>query len=99
MENAMHNKNKMSCEYLEHVVLNVDPVVQVIHPLLQVSVSNPCLTKRCSHLCVLAPEQMSVCKCPSQLLMDEDGLTCSKPKDSSFILFLSPSAIRQVDGS
>ncbi|XP_073717280.1 vitellogenin receptor Yl [Misgurnus anguillicaudatus] len=70
--------------------------LKVIHALLQVSVSNPCLTKRCSHLCVLAPEQMSACKCPSPLLLEEDGLTCSKPKDSSFILFLSPSAITQV---
>ncbi|XP_051551957.1 low-density lipoprotein receptor-related protein 2-like [Myxocyprinus asiaticus] len=70
--------------------------LKVIHPLLQHSVSNPCASKRCSHLCVLAPGLKGVCKCPYQLLLDEDELTCSKPKDSSFLLFLSPTAITQI---
>lgn len=72
--------------------------LQVTHPLLQASVSNPCVSKRCSHLCVLAPGLKSVCKCPSQFLLDKDGHTCSTSKDSSFILFLSHHAITQVDG-
>ncbi|XP_051537274.1 low-density lipoprotein receptor-related protein 2-like [Myxocyprinus asiaticus] len=70
--------------------------LKVIHPLLQVNVSNPCASKRCSHLCVLAPGLKGVCKCPSRLLLDEDELACSKPKDSSFLLFLSPTAITQI---
>ncbi|XP_057176293.1 very low-density lipoprotein receptor isoform X3 [Triplophysa rosa] len=70
--------------------------LKVTHPLLQAIVSNPCVSKRCSHLCVLAPGLKSVCKCPSQFLLDKDGHTCSKSKDSSFVLFLSPNAITQV---
>jgi len=70
--------------------------LQVIHALFQVGVSNPCASQHCSHLCVLAPGLKAVCKCPSQLMLDEDGLTCSKPRDSSFLLFLSPAAVTQV---
>nr|XP_021327248.1 low-density lipoprotein receptor-related protein 2 [Danio rerio]XP_021329685.1 low-density lipoprotein receptor-related protein 2 [Danio rerio]XP_021332074.1 low-density lipoprotein receptor-related protein 2 [Danio rerio] len=70
--------------------------LKVIHGLLQEDVSNPCESQGCSHLCVLAPGLKAVCKCSTQFLLDEDGLTCSKPKDSSFLLFLSPAAVTQV---
>ncbi|XP_056110763.1 very low-density lipoprotein receptor [Rhinichthys klamathensis goyatoka] len=70
--------------------------LKVIHALFQVGVSNPCASQLCSHLCVLAPGLKAVCKCPSQLMLDEDRLTCSKPKDSSFLLFLSPAAVTQI---
>ncbi|XP_039514603.1 low-density lipoprotein receptor-like isoform X1 [Pimephales promelas] len=70
--------------------------LKVIHALFQVGVSNPCASQHCSHLCVLAPGLKAVCKCPSQLMLDEDGLTCSKPRDSSFLLFLSPAAVTQL---
>uniref|UniRef100_A0A672MN42 Low-density lipoprotein receptor-related protein 2-like n=1 Tax=Sinocyclocheilus grahami TaxID=75366 RepID=A0A672MN42_SINGR len=68
----------------------------VIHALFQVGIPNPCASQHCSHLCVLSPGLKAVCKCPSQLLLDEDGLTCSKHKDSSFLLFLSPTAVTQI---
>uniref|UniRef100_A0A673HKD7 EGF-like domain-containing protein n=1 Tax=Sinocyclocheilus rhinocerous TaxID=307959 RepID=A0A673HKD7_9TELE len=70
--------------------------LKVIHALFQVGVSNPCASQHCSHLCVLSPGLKAVCKCPSQFLLDEDGLTCTKPKDLSFLLFLSPTAITQI---
>uniref|UniRef100_A0A671M3I7 Very low-density lipoprotein receptor-like n=1 Tax=Sinocyclocheilus anshuiensis TaxID=1608454 RepID=A0A671M3I7_9TELE len=70
--------------------------LKVIHALFQVGVSNPCASQHCSHLCVLSPGLKAVCKCPSQFLLGEDGLTCTKPKDSSFLLFLSPTAITQI---
>ncbi|XP_043096703.1 low-density lipoprotein receptor-related protein 2 isoform X2 [Puntigrus tetrazona] len=70
--------------------------LKVIHGLFQVGVPNPCASQRCSHLCVLSPGMKAVCKCPSQLLLDEDGLSCSKHKDLSFLLFLSPAAVTQV---
>ncbi|XP_028852438.1 low-density lipoprotein receptor [Denticeps clupeoides] len=70
--------------------------LKVIHPLLQPSMQNPCGKVHCSHLCVLAPGLKAECKCPSYLLLDEDGLTCSKPKYVSFILLLSPVAITKV---
>ncbi|KAF4113838.1 low-density lipoprotein receptor-related protein 1 [Onychostoma macrolepis] len=70
--------------------------LKVIHALFQVGVPNPCASQHCSHLCVLSPGLKAVCKCPSQLLPDEDGLTCSKHKDSSFLLFLSPAAVTQI---
>ncbi|XP_026096253.1 very low-density lipoprotein receptor isoform X2 [Carassius auratus] len=69
--------------------------LKVIHALVQVGVSNPCASQHCSHLCVLSRGLKAVCKCPSQLLLDEDGLTCSKFKDASFLLFLSPTAVTQ----
>uniref|UniRef100_A0A672JZX3 Low-density lipoprotein receptor related-protein 13 n=1 Tax=Sinocyclocheilus grahami TaxID=75366 RepID=A0A672JZX3_SINGR len=70
--------------------------LKVIHALFQVGVSNPCASQHCSYLCVLSPGLKAVCKCPSRFLLDEDGLTCTKPKDSSFLLFLSPTAITQT---
>uniref|UniRef100_A0A671QIE3 Low-density lipoprotein receptor-related protein 2-like n=1 Tax=Sinocyclocheilus anshuiensis TaxID=1608454 RepID=A0A671QIE3_9TELE len=70
--------------------------LKVIHALFQVGIPNPCASQHCSHLCVLSPGLKAVCKCPSQLLLDKDGLTCSKHKDSSFLLFLSPTAVTQI---
>ncbi|KAK1806301.1 hypothetical protein P4O66_000176 [Electrophorus voltai] len=60
------------------------------------SVENPCVSTRCSHQCVLAPGLRGVCKCPSLLELDQDGLACSKPDDSAFLLLLTPTAISQV---
>ncbi|XP_060763950.1 very low-density lipoprotein receptor [Neoarius graeffei] len=68
----------------------------VIHALLQPGVENPCASKRCSHMCVLAPGLSAVCKCPSQFLLDDNGLTCSKPEDSTFLWFILPTSILQV---
>ncbi|XP_030647556.1 low-density lipoprotein receptor-related protein 4 [Chanos chanos] len=68
----------------------------VVHPVLQVSMENPCETRACSHLCVLAPGPESVCKCPPHLQLDEDGLNCSKPMDDSFILLLSGTGFTQI---
>ncbi|XP_023147773.1 very low-density lipoprotein receptor isoform X3 [Amphiprion ocellaris] len=51
--------------------------VKIIHPMLQMSTENPCNMVDCSHLCVLAPGPSAVCKCPSGLLLAEDGMTCS----------------------
>ncbi|XP_059405500.1 low-density lipoprotein receptor-related protein 2 isoform X3 [Carassius carassius] len=70
--------------------------LKVIHALVQVGVSNPCANQHCSHLCVLSLGLKAMCKCPPQLLLDEDGLTCSKFKDASFLLFLSPTAVTQI---
>lgn len=70
-------------------------LLQIIHPLLQTSVHNPC-AKKCSHMCVLAPGPRAVCKCPFGLLLAEDGLTCSSRLDSEFLLLLSPSSVTKV---
>ncbi|KAF7654632.1 hypothetical protein LDENG_00066940 [Lucifuga dentata] len=70
--------------------------VKVIHPLLQMSAESPCDKMDCSHFCVLAPGPRAVCKCPSGLLLAEDGLTCSSLVSSAFLLMLSPSTITQV---
>uniref|UniRef100_A0A4W4DUT5 EGF-like domain-containing protein n=1 Tax=Electrophorus electricus TaxID=8005 RepID=A0A4W4DUT5_ELEEL len=63
---------------------------QVVRALSQSSVENPCVLTRCSHQCVLAPGLRGVCKCPSLLELDQDGLACSKPDDSAFLLLLTP---------
>ncbi|KAG7318702.1 hypothetical protein KOW79_018457 [Hemibagrus wyckioides] len=69
--------------------------LKVMHALLQPSAENPCVLKRCSHLCVLAPGQSAVCKCPSQLLLDDEQ-TCSKPGDATFLMLMSNTSISQV---
>ncbi|XP_076854879.1 uncharacterized protein lrp13 [Brachyhypopomus gauderio] len=72
--------------------------VKVVHASLQSSIENPCMSTPCSHLCVLAPGQevRGVCKCPAALKLDQDGLTCSEPDDSTFLLLLTPTAVSQV---
>ncbi|CAL8297111.1 unnamed protein product [Gadus morhua 'NCC'] len=70
--------------------------VKIIHSLLQMGAENPCEKTHCSHLCVLAPGFKAVCKCPSGLLLAEDGFTCSKLKNSAFLLLLSPSTVTRI---
>ncbi|KAJ3604609.1 hypothetical protein NHX12_029349 [Muraenolepis orangiensis] len=70
--------------------------VKIIHSLLQMGAENPCEKTPCSHLCVLAPGLKAVCKCPSGLLLAEDGFTCSKLRNSAFMLLLSPSTVTQI---
>ncbi|XP_023147772.2 very low-density lipoprotein receptor isoform X2 [Amphiprion ocellaris] len=70
--------------------------VKIIHPMLQMSTENPCNMVDCSHLCVLAPGPSAVCKCPSGLLLAEDGMTCSSLRNSAFLLLLSPSTVTQI---
>lgn len=78
------------------VLTDVLSVPQVIHPLLQVRADGPCEKLACTHLCVLAPGPRGVCKCPSGLLLADDGLTCSNLVNSAFLLLLSPSTVTQV---
>ncbi|KAM9744181.1 low-density lipoprotein receptor-related protein 2 [Menidia menidia] len=70
--------------------------VKIIHPILQMDTGSPCKKMSCSHMCVLAPRRKAVCKCPSGLLLAEDGLTCSTLVASTFLLFLSPSTVTQI---
>ncbi|XP_055018140.1 low-density lipoprotein receptor-related protein 4 isoform X1 [Boleophthalmus pectinirostris] len=70
--------------------------VKVMHPLLQTSTEEPCEDKGCSHLCVLAPGPRAVCKCPSGLLLSEDGLTCSSSVNTALLLMLAPSTVTQI---
>ncbi|XP_052317282.1 low-density lipoprotein receptor-related protein 2-like isoform X2 [Oncorhynchus keta] len=70
--------------------------LKIIHPLLQTSNERPCENLRCSHLCVLGPGPKGVCKCPSGLLLAEDGLTCSNLVNSAFLLVLSPTVVTQI---
>ncbi|KAA8592929.1 hypothetical protein FQN60_018384, partial [Etheostoma spectabile] len=70
--------------------------VKVIHPLLQMGIDSPCEKMDCSHMCVLAPGPKAVCKCPSSLLLAEDGMTCSSLVNSAFLLMLSPSTVTQI---
>ncbi|XP_070760898.1 very low-density lipoprotein receptor [Enoplosus armatus] len=70
--------------------------VKIIHPLLQMGIESPCEKMDCSHMCVLAPGPKAVCKCPSGLLLAEDGLTCSGLVNSGFLLMLSPSSVTQI---
>ncbi|XP_073321660.1 vitellogenin receptor Yl isoform X2 [Pagrus major] len=70
--------------------------VKIIHPLLQMATDSPCEKMKCSHMCVLAPGPKAVCKCPSGLLLADDGLTCSSLVNSAFLLMLSPSTVTQI---
>ncbi|KAK7933606.1 hypothetical protein WMY93_004502 [Mugilogobius chulae] len=42
------------------------------------------------------PGARAVCKCPSGLLLSEDGLTCSSSVNAAFLLMLAPSAVTQI---
>ncbi|CAF0957368.1 unnamed protein product [Adineta ricciae] len=54
--------------------------VRIYHSLKQIqSVSNPCSTANCSHLCVLKPLNQYQCLCPLDTEMLEDSQTCSAP--------------------
>ncbi|KAL7839110.1 hypothetical protein SRHO_G00257680 [Serrasalmus rhombeus] len=44
----------------------------------------------------LGLKESGVCKCPSELVLDEGGLVCHEPKDRTFLLLLSPTAVTQV---
>ncbi|XP_029999002.1 prolow-density lipoprotein receptor-related protein 1 [Sphaeramia orbicularis] len=70
--------------------------LKIIHPQLQMEAENPCEKRDCSHLCSLAPGPTAVCKCPSGLLLAEDGLTCSSLVNSAFLLMQSSSTITQI---
>ncbi|XP_037115763.1 very low-density lipoprotein receptor [Syngnathus acus] len=69
--------------------------IKIIHPILQQRRNNPCKID-CSHLCVLAPGLKAVCKCPSNLILAEDGLTCTNLIDTAFLLLLSPSTVTKI---
>ncbi|XP_046717128.1 low-density lipoprotein receptor-related protein 2 isoform X9 [Silurus meridionalis] len=71
--------------------------LKIVHPLIQYKVPNPCERLRCSHMCVLSPEGSASCRCPTGLLLAEDGFTCSPPvNSSSFLLLLSPTRLTKV---
>ncbi|XP_018613772.2 low-density lipoprotein receptor-related protein 2 [Scleropages formosus] len=70
--------------------------LKIVHSLLQKDIPNPCAILQCSYLCVLALGPRGVCRCPSGQLLAEDGLTCLTPKDSPFILLLSPTSVTQL---
>ncbi|XP_077417010.1 vitellogenin receptor Yl [Vanacampus margaritifer] len=69
--------------------------VKIVHQILQQSYKNPCKMD-CSHMCVLAPGLKAVCKCPSDLLLADDGLTCTNFVDTAFLLMLSPSTVTKI---
>uniref|UniRef100_A0AAQ5ZPW7 EGF-like domain-containing protein n=1 Tax=Amphiprion ocellaris TaxID=80972 RepID=A0AAQ5ZPW7_AMPOC len=85
--------------------------LKLMHTLSQPAVSNPCDQLRCTHLCLLAPAGKSrsgapgspagrgpnaVCRCPKGLLLSKDNMTCSQPRESSFVLLLSHRMIYQI---
>lgn len=74
----------------------VPPTLQVIHPVLQTGPEELCQQKACSHMCVLAPGPVAVCRCPDGLFLAEDGLSCSSQKGDAFLLMLSPSNVTKV---
>ncbi|XP_026029956.1 low-density lipoprotein receptor-related protein 2 isoform X4 [Astatotilapia calliptera] len=73
--------------------------LKLMHALSQPAVPSPCDHLRCSHICLLAPPvtgRSAVCRCPKGLLLSKDNITCSRPRDSSFILLLSQNTIYQI---
>uniref|UniRef100_A0A8C6LCL6 Si:dkey-88l16.3 n=1 Tax=Nothobranchius furzeri TaxID=105023 RepID=A0A8C6LCL6_NOTFU len=86
--------------------------LKLMHALSQPAASSPCELIRCSHLCLLAPPvpgqsgpagspaapvtNAAVCRCPKGLLLAEDRMTCSLPKESAFILLLFRDSVHQI---
>ncbi|XP_059081389.1 low-density lipoprotein receptor-like [Tigriopus californicus] len=56
----------------------IEPMgLTLYHPLLEPrSGMNPCSASFCSHLCLLTPNQGSVCHCPGGMALAKDGVTC-----------------------
>uniref|UniRef100_A0A3P8RU71 Si:dkey-88l16.3 n=1 Tax=Amphiprion percula TaxID=161767 RepID=A0A3P8RU71_AMPPE len=67
--------------------------LKLMHTLSQPAVSNPCDQLRCTHLCLLAPAGKSR---SGGLLLSKDNMTCSQPRESSFVLLLSHRMIYQI---
>ncbi|XP_015240098.1 PREDICTED: low-density lipoprotein receptor-related protein 1B-like [Cyprinodon variegatus] len=80
--------------------------LKLMHALSQPAVSSPCDRLRCSSLCLLTPSvgksssrtavNAAVCRCPKGLLLSQDGITCTLPKESSFVLLLSRNKMFQI---
>ncbi|KAM9734824.1 uncharacterized protein ACNS7B_014278 [Menidia menidia] len=83
--------------------------LKVMHAVSQPTVPSPCDFIRCSHLCLLAPTTRgqsgaagspaapaAVCRCPKGLLLSPDKITCTPPKESSFIMLLSSDTVYQI---
>lgn len=77
----------------------VPHTLQIIHPVLQMGPEGLCQQKACSHICVLAPGPVAVCRCPDGLFVVEDGRSCSSQKGDAFLLMLSPSTLTKVSFS
>ncbi|XP_009473163.1 PREDICTED: prolow-density lipoprotein receptor-related protein 1-like [Nipponia nippon] len=70
--------------------------LQVIHPALRPVAANPCVTRGCSHLCLLSARHTGQCRCPAGLTLAADETTCLPLRDSAFALLVSPAAVAQV---
>ncbi|CAG2110064.1 unnamed protein product [Medioppia subpectinata] len=68
-----HNQTTLVREMNEHIM-----GVHVFHPLAQKLSYNPCLSHKCSHMCVLAPNKGYTCVCPDQLILSKDRKTCQQ---------------------
>ena len=72
------------------------PFPQVMHPALRPVAPNPCVTRGCSHLCLLSARHAGQCRCPAGLTLAADETTCLPLRDSAFALLVSPAAVAQV---
>ncbi|XP_050752686.1 low-density lipoprotein receptor-related protein 2-like [Gymnogyps californianus] len=70
--------------------------LQVMHPALRPVAPNPCVTRGCSHLCLLSARHAGQCRCPAGLTLAADETTCLPLRDSAFALLVSPAAVAQV---
>ncbi|CAN0058313.1 unnamed protein product [Bubo scandiacus] len=70
--------------------------LQVMHPALRPVALNPCVSRGCSHLCLLSSRQTGQCRCPTGLTLAADDTTCLPLRDSAFALLVSPAAVAQV---
>ncbi|XP_074677373.1 uncharacterized protein LOC141922138 [Strix aluco] len=70
--------------------------LQVMHPALRPVALNPCVSRGCSHLCLLSSRQAGQCRCPTGLTLAADETTCLPLHNSAFALLVSPAAVAQV---
>ncbi|XP_063312690.1 low-density lipoprotein receptor-related protein 1B-like [Pelobates fuscus] len=67
-----------------------------MHEVLQPRVENPCLKRRCSHICLIGPDLKGSCWCPKELMLATDKLNCISFKDSSFLLIAFPTMVTKM---
>uniref|UniRef100_A0A0K2U8P7 EGF-like domain-containing protein n=1 Tax=Lepeophtheirus salmonis TaxID=72036 RepID=A0A0K2U8P7_LEPSM len=93
-----HNKVIQSCNKYNgkshrYIVKesNLVPLgIHISHPLVEKVEHNPCLPKKCSHICLLTPSSGFACACPENMNLGDDKRTCiKKDNHDEFALVLS----------
>lgn len=94
--NKFTGKNQMSI--LREVGKNFMGI-HIFHPVHHHSttVTSPCSSNQCSHLCLISPRKHYTCACPDHMTLDTNGFTCIPVLKSRKVKKLFPESIGHDD--